>query len=93
MRMQEVREELEAMAHDVRVPRPLRRKLRTLADATRRRPVKRQAPAKSQPVTDAMRRRIRAAARRYPKLTQFDIAAMFGVNQGRVSEALRGKRS
>lgn len=58
----------------------------------RRRPV-RKAEAISTPMSDEVADEIRAYAEAHPGLTQALIAIAFGVNQGRVSEALRGKRS
>jgi len=64
-----------------------------LADElSRRKPVK-VASASSTPMTDKLRKEIRAYAEANPDMSQVDIAARFTVNPGRVSEALRGRRS
>lgn len=49
----------------------------------------RQAPVTSPSVSPEMRARIRAYAARHPTLAQHRIATVFGVNPGRVSEALK----
>jgi predicted O-methyltransferase YrrM len=63
-----------------------------LAEETRKRRAPKKAPAKSKPMTDETAELIRAYARKYPTASQFEIGKVFGVNQGRVSEVLRGKR-
>jgi hypothetical protein len=57
----------------------------------RRNPV-RMTPVKSRSITPALKTAIRAYARRNPEDSQHEIAQAFGVNGGRVSEALAGKR-
>ena len=52
----------------------------------------RQAPVKSRNVTPDVSRRIREMALKNPNLHLSEIASSFGVNQGRVSEVLAGKR-
>jgi hypothetical protein len=49
-------------------------------------------PVKSRSITPALKTAIRAYARRNPEDSQHEIAQAFGVNGGRVSEALAGKR-
>ncbi len=67
--------------------------LRSLASQlARRRPV-RKAERVSQPMTDELADEIRSYAAEHPKTPQSLIALAFGLNQGRISEALRGKRS
>jgi len=63
-----------------------------LADELARRPARKKAPRSSVPMTPDLADRIRDFAHRNPDWTENDIGAHFGVNQGRVSEALRGKR-
>ena len=53
---------------------------------------KRQAPAKSAPMTAEMAQKVRTYARIHPTKTQAEIARLFCVNPGRVSEALKGNR-
>jgi hypothetical protein len=50
----------------------------------------RRAPEKSVPITPQIKRRIFAMAR--SDLHQDEIAVRLGINHGRVSEVLRGKR-
>lgn len=57
----------------------------------RERPVRR-APATKKPMTSDMKRRIITYAKHHPQAQVADIAVLFGVNQGRVSEVLTGKR-
>lgn len=45
-------------------------------------------PNTSPPMTDELKRRIRATYQNNPHLTMHEIAALHGVNHGRVSEAL-----
>lgn len=59
------------------------------AAAVRRSPVKR-APVTSTPMTPALARTIRSHSARHPKQSHQDIAALFNVNPGRVSQALQG---
>ena len=56
----------------------------------RRAPVRR-AATKSKAVTPAIAKAIRHMAKTYPDMHEADIAARFGVNQGRVSEVLTGE--
>lgn len=86
MRLPEIVEELHKLADDFSIPR-----LHDLADEIRRRPSTRSAPT-SRPMTPTLRAQIRLAARLNPEMSQLEIAKSFGVNQGRVSEALKGKR-
>jgi hypothetical protein len=65
---------------------------RLAGELSRRSPVK-VAARTSSPMTDSLRNEIRAYARANPDMSQVDIAARFTVNPGRVSEALRGRRS
>ena len=52
----------------------------------------RKAPKQSAPITEGVKRSIQIYAQTHPKMTQQDIATMFNVNAGRVSEILTGKR-
>lgn len=58
---------------------------------SRRRPRK-VAEKVSRPITPELREEIRAYARENPELAQTQIGKAFNINQGRVSEALRGYR-
>jgi hypothetical protein len=57
----------------------------------RRKPIRKAEPT-STPMSPDLARDIRAFARQHPTMSQLKIGQKFGVNQGRVSEALRGKR-
>lgn len=59
---------------------------------TRASPARRRAPEQSQPMDDALARRVRAMAHGNPDMPLAEIAAQLGVNPGRVSEALHGQR-
>lgn len=87
MTIPEIRARLHELADLHGIP-----KLHVLADATKRRPPVRKAPAKRRSLTPALEMLIRAFASAHPTAGYPDIADHFGVNQGRVSEALAGKR-
>lgn len=53
----------------------------------------RKAPVASVAFTPEVAKAIRAYKEAFPETTMFDIGHVFNVNQGRVSEALYGKRS
>jgi hypothetical protein len=57
----------------------------------REQPVRR-APARPRRITDEVKKRIKVFAAANPKAHQTDIGHVFGVNPGRVSEILTGKR-
>jgi hypothetical protein len=67
--------------------------LHDLAMQLHRRPAIRKAPADSMPLTPEIERSIRDLACRHPSATYKRIANMAGVNIGRVSEVLAGKRT
>lgn len=92
--MKEIRDELMVIAGELRDHHPaIAYRIVELAQATKRRPVIRKAPNGARvAVGEAQRRAIRAYAEAYPTADQARIAAIFNVNPGRVSEALRGKR-
>ena len=87
MRLPEIQARLRQIAEFHGLP-----ELAVLADEMRRRP-SHKAPISSEPMTDELRDAIRAFARRHQHMTQVDIGRHFNVNQGRVSEALKGFRS
>lgn len=66
--------------------------LTLIADALRRRRPSAPAKPSSRKATDELRDQIRAFARANIGMSQQEIAHRFGVNAGRVSEALHGKR-
>lgn len=87
MRIPEIRDRLKEIAAENGIP-----EIASLADElTRRHPGKR-APVESTPFTEELAAQIRQYAAAHPKMTQVAIGRVFGVNQGRVSEATRGYR-
>jgi hypothetical protein len=58
----------------------------------RNRPPIRRAPNSSVPLTDAVRQQIRTLHATQPTMTQKTMAEITGVNSGRVSETVSGKR-
>lgn len=67
--------------------------MRLALELSRRKPISK-APPSSAPMTPKLRWQIQVYARVMPPtLTQMDIAKVFNVSQGRVSEALHGKRT
>lgn len=62
--------------------------LRDLADQMYRRTARKRAPIRSPKLTPALAQQIRQYAANNPGAHQQDIAEKFGVNHGRVSEAL-----
>jgi hypothetical protein len=87
MRLPDIAEELRELAVVNSLPR-----LTELADEMKRRNRAVKAPPKSKKLTAAMKDDICAFKKANPNMTQFQIAEHFGVNQGRVSETLHGKR-
>ena len=64
-----------------------------LADSISRRKAISHAPVSSRPMTPELAEAIRQDKAKHPKLTYQKLAERHGVNTGRVSEALRGKRT
>lgn len=62
-----------------------------LADQTYRKSAKKRAPVRSPKLTPEMAQEIRDYAAENPNAHQQDIAEKFGVNHGRVSEALNNQ--
>lgn len=65
----------------------------TLADELSRRPSSGRAPRRSRPMTPALAAQIRQFKKLHPDMGHDAIGRQFNVNQGRVSEALKGKRT
>jgi hypothetical protein len=75
------------------MPSPWREQVEAALGLMRRRaPAKRPAPARKRQVDAALAARIRAYVAAHPGEHLQDVAAVFGVNPGRVSEALHGDR-
>lgn len=94
MRLPEAREELRAVIQELAAEgrEELLARLFPVLNAMYRR---RRAPERkpiAKPMTPELRAQIRAFANDYPELTQLQIGNHFGVNPGRVSEAVYGKR-
>lgn len=87
MRIPDVAEEMRLIAARHGIPR-----LIELADELGRR-TSTKAPRSSNKMTPAIEAKIRKLKARHPDMTQLDIANQVGVNQGRVSETLNGKRT
>ena len=66
-------------------------KINQLAEETRRRSYDR-APTTSRRVTAAVRLSVRAMAASHPDMTHQSLAEAHGINIGRISEILHGKR-
>lgn len=66
--------------------------LSVIADELQRNPAARRAPRKSNPFTAEMAEQVREFARDHPDWHNQEIADHFGVNPGRVSEAVNNRR-
>lgn len=86
MTIPEVRAELERLAEKYGIPR-----LGELAEALYRSPPVSRAKPTSQPKTPELGKKIRAYKADHPHLKQREIAQVFNVDGGRVSEALNNK--
>jgi hypothetical protein len=93
MRIPEVKDALAEVAADPRVPADLAARIKSLADELRRRRPRTVAEPRSTPTTPLMMNAIRHYHAAHPDKPQTEIARIFNVNPGRVSEALRGKRT
>lgn len=69
------------------------RGIRMIVKEMERRPAVKVARVKARPVTPELRNRIRAYAAAHPDMPNRDIGRVFGVDGGRVSEALAGFRT
>lgn len=87
MRIPEIQQELHQLAREHGIER-----LSDLADELSRRAPVRRAPATSVKMTAVVRRRIKDYAQAFPNMPLAEIAKHVGVNPGRVSETLRGRR-
>lgn len=92
MTIPEVAARLRELADERATPSAISVRLHTLADALKREPALKRAPASSVTMTPALAKRIRTMKARSPRMTQAAIAAKFNINPGRVSEALNGQR-
>lgn len=83
----QIRERLVELAAVHSIP-----ELADLAEETRRRFHGRKAPVRSFGITPELKAEVRAHAASHPKKHMRDIAQVFKIDQGRVSEILFGKR-
>lgn len=90
MRIPEVRSRLREIARHL--PDREARQLRWLIGELKRRPRVRRAPVQSKRMTPVLQARLRRFAATHVEWSYQRIGAHFGVNAGRVSEALAGKR-
>lgn len=88
MKLPEVRSRLEQLADEHGIP-----ELRTLAAHTKRRYNGRAAPIVSNPVTPALAQAVQSYVSAFPDTAMHEVAKVFKINQGRVSEILHGKRT
>lgn len=88
----EVRAAMEDLAKDmdkgVVSPKYAAKMIRSLAEATKRKPAVSRAPKRIAPLSPEERIRVRAAHKAEPHLSQLELANRFGTNPGRISEAL-----
>lgn len=96
MRIPDVRDRMIVLkfqlSHATKLLASVSAELEKLSNELIRRPSVRKARRTSNEFTPELAVEIRAYAVQHPGVSQNDIAKSFGVNAGRVSEALRGKR-
>lgn len=83
----QIRSRLHELAIELELP-----ELAELAEETRRQYHGRRAPVRARAVTDTMASRVKEYAEEHPSTPQRDIGQAFGIDGGRVSEILFGKR-
>jgi hypothetical protein len=89
----QVRDEMEKVAKRIAWADPeAALRLRVLAASTRRRFHGRKARAKALHVTEDMAERVRAYCKAHPDLSNREVGRAHGIDGGRVSEILYGKR-
>ncbi|WP_176026487.1 hypothetical protein [Brucella intermedia] len=86
MRIPQIRERLIEIAHTLG-----NGEIERLANKLTRRPTIKRAMPVSRTMTAELKQEIREYHKAHPGVAQTEIAKLFNVNQGRVSEALRGK--
>lgn len=94
MKLPDVREELHKLASDLDAAGLglVGQRLAYLAEQTRRRSPLKRAEPRAKPITDETKKRIRDTAAAHPAWSLREIGRHVGVDQGRVSEVLRGFR-
>lgn len=93
MRLPDVQARLLAISGDARLPLSVRLELADLAAHMSRRRSSVRPAVVSERLTPEIRAEILECREAFPELTQTEIAFLFNVNPGRVSEIVRGKRS
>jgi len=91
----EIRARLHEIANDLGydlLTREAAAELHALAEETKRRAPVRDAPPRARRITPEIKGRVRALAARYPKMPIREIGLTLGIDGGRVSEILAGKR-
>jgi len=88
MRLPEVAKRLRELAAELNCD-----ELSGLADEIGRRSAGQRAAATSVPMTDSLKKQIRAMKEAERHLSQTEIGKRLNINPGRVSETLRGKRT
>lgn len=89
----EIRERLHVLAREIEPRFPGHAgELHLLAEETRREYSGRRAPPRSLPVTDELAEQVLAYAAATPRASHVEIGLVYGINPGRVSEILFGKR-
>lgn len=88
MRLPEIADQLRTWGSEWNRP-----ELIEAADQIRRRPSGPRPPPVSQPMSDDLAEAIRALKAANPRMSQVEIARRCRINQGRVSEVLKGKRA
>ena len=88
MRLPEIAQRLRELAVELNCE-----ELTALAGEMGRRPIGPRAPSTSIKMSDEIRERILQIHKENPRLSQAEIVSQVGVNPGRVSETLRGKRT
>jgi hypothetical protein len=94
MRLPDIREEMHKLAHDIAAAglREKADRLAYLAEETRRRSPLKRAPPRARMMTEEVKALVRQTARDNPGMSLREIGRKCGVDQGRVSEVLRGFR-
>jgi hypothetical protein len=94
MKIPEVADRMREISQEIREDFPSEaQELLLLADELRRRsPALPRAPATSTPMTPELADEIREFAEANPGTSHQDIAVVFNVNHGRISEVIAGKR-
>lgn len=93
LRIPDIRERLHALAMDrADIPMDVRQELVRLAEATKRRIIKRTGRVVSKKITDLLAAEIRSFVRHNPRLTYAEVGRRFGVAGGRISEIMHGRK-